>query len=162
MTDIVKVLSSPLWWLSVIFAGFAVNIAAAYAKPFVDRFLSAISRRYRTWSVDRKERITNVSLYLLEHPQEAADLRGQVLHLTLKMVLAIAAGLFFTQTLKFVAETSNLMWQAYLWLKILIYFSATMWTIILFRHYLLLASILKDYDSSVYSAADRFRSKKYD
>ena len=83
MTDIVKVLSSPFWWLSVIFAGFAVNISAAYAKPFVDRFLSAISRRYRTWSVDRKERISKVSFYLLEHPQEAADLRGQVLHLTL-------------------------------------------------------------------------------
>ena len=162
MNDILKALSTPLWWLSVIIAGFAVNIAAAYAKPLLDRFLSSISSRYKAWSTDRKERIGKVSFYLLDHPQEAADLRGQVLHLTLKLVLVVAAGLFFTQALEFIAETSNLVWQAYIWLKIFIYFCTAVWAVVLFRRYVLFGAILKDYDNSVYSAADRYQLKKYD
>ena len=162
MKDIVDVLTSPLWWFTAIIAGLLVNILAAYTKPFLDRFLSAISKRYRVWSADRKERIGKVSFYLLEHPDEAADLRGQVVHLTLKMVLAIAAGLFFSQGFEFLAGAVEFTWEAYFWLKIVIYFTVTLITIVLFQRYRLLASILKDYDSSIYSAVDRFRKKKYD
>ena len=92
MNEIVEAISSPVWWASVVVAGFLVNIIAAYAKPVVDRLLSAMSGRYRVWSEDRKQRIGKVSYYLLEHPQEASDLRGQVLHLTLKMLLVIVSG----------------------------------------------------------------------
>lgn len=155
-------MTSPLWWFTAIIAGFLVNILAAYAKPIVDRLLSSVSKRYSVWSTDRKERIGRVSYYLLNHPQEAADLRGQVLHLTLKMVLAVAAGLFFTQGFEFLSRAVDFPWEAYLWLKIVIYFTVTLITIILFRRYRLLATILRDYDASIYSADDRFREQKYD
>lgn len=162
MIDIFDTMTSPVWWFTVVLTSFAVNIIAAYTKPFLDNFLSSISDRYKAWSTDRKKRIGKVSYYLLEHPQEASDLRGQVVHLTLKIILVIAIGLFSIQVVDFMDETTGAGLRTYIWLKIVIYFCATSTTMALFKKYILLSSILKDYDKSVYSASDRYRLKKYE
>lgn len=161
MNSIIDTLASPLWWLTAIISGLAVNILAAYIKPVLDKLLSSISKTYRKWSLDRKERVGKVAYYLLENPQELADLRGQVIHLTLKMILTITAGLFLSLGLEFIIEVSTIKEEAYLWLKIIIYFITSLITIYLFQKYRILALILKDCDVSVYSAADRYKLKKY-
>jgi len=78
------------------------------------------------------------------------------------MVLVIAAGLFFSQGFEFLAGAVEFTWEVYIWMKIAVYFTFTLITIVLFRRYRLLALILKDHDDAIYSAADRYRKKKYD
>jgi len=43
MDELIKQLSSPGWWLSVVVAGIGINLASAYLKPLVDRVLGRTS-----------------------------------------------------------------------------------------------------------------------
>jgi uncharacterized membrane protein len=43
MAELLDSLRSPTWWISVVVAGFIVNLLAAYAKPWTDRATAAIS-----------------------------------------------------------------------------------------------------------------------
>jgi hypothetical protein len=47
MDRIWKELGNPVWWFSVVAAGLALNIAAAYLKTWLDKLLSGLSRTFR-------------------------------------------------------------------------------------------------------------------
>jgi hypothetical protein len=47
MNDFFRDLISPGWWLGVVVVSFLVNLATAYAKPFIDRSTARISDRKR-------------------------------------------------------------------------------------------------------------------
>ena len=45
MNDFSRDLKSPGWWLGVVVVSFLINLAAAYAKPIIDRFFARMSER---------------------------------------------------------------------------------------------------------------------
>jgi hypothetical protein len=45
MDDFFHNLASPGWWLGVVVVSFLINLAAGYAKPFIDRSLARFSDR---------------------------------------------------------------------------------------------------------------------
>ena len=47
MNDFFLNLKSPGWWLGVVIVSFLINLASAYAKPFIDRCMAQISDRRR-------------------------------------------------------------------------------------------------------------------
>jgi hypothetical protein len=47
MKDFFFDLKSPGWWLSVVVVSFLINLASAYAKPFIDRCMAHVSGRRR-------------------------------------------------------------------------------------------------------------------
>ncbi len=46
MEEIGQALVSPAWWLSVVAAGIAVNLLAAFLKPRVDDALTSVSKKW--------------------------------------------------------------------------------------------------------------------
>jgi hypothetical protein len=74
--EIVKVLSSPAWWISVVVVGIAVNIVSAYLKPYLDSRLSRFSGWWRVRSEKQKalRRATIDRLRRSEHEQLLASL----------------------------------------------------------------------------------------
>ncbi|PYL72361.1 MAG: hypothetical protein DMF26_16830 [Verrucomicrobia bacterium] len=47
MKDFFFNLKSPGWWLGVVVVSFLINLASAYAKPFIDRCMARVSDRRR-------------------------------------------------------------------------------------------------------------------
>ena len=47
MNDFFHNLASPGWWFGVVIVSFLINLAAAYAKPIIDRAFSKLSERRR-------------------------------------------------------------------------------------------------------------------
>ena len=47
MKDFFFDLKSPGWWLGVVVVSFLINLASAYAKPFIDRCMANVSDRRR-------------------------------------------------------------------------------------------------------------------
>ena len=56
MVEFFKQLESPSWWLTVVFAGFLVNLAASYLKPLFDKVISKLSSKYRSQRKEAKDR----------------------------------------------------------------------------------------------------------
>lgn len=46
---------SPVWWISVVFAGLFVSLSASYVKEFLDSFFEKISQRKRELNVELKK-----------------------------------------------------------------------------------------------------------
>ena len=61
MDEIVNNLSSPAWWIGVVFVGIFISLLAAYLKPFVDGTLAKLSthwkKRIEKHETKRKEKI---------------------------------------------------------------------------------------------------------
>ncbi len=53
MDEIKGVLTSPVWWISVVVAGILINITASYLRTVLDARLSRMSRRWRVKSQQR-------------------------------------------------------------------------------------------------------------
>jgi hypothetical protein len=47
LQNVIDDISKPSWWLSVIIAGFLVNLLSAYAKPVLDKSLARYSHSRR-------------------------------------------------------------------------------------------------------------------
>ena len=54
MQNIIEVLSSPLWWFTVVIVGIIVNLIASYMKSKLDVFFGGISKWWLTKSNERK------------------------------------------------------------------------------------------------------------
>jgi hypothetical protein len=89
MTDFFLNLKSPGWWLGVVVVSFVINLAAAYAKPTIDRCLARLSDRRR-----KKLELANTDL---ERQAEITQRRpdGLVL-LALEELTLVLAALFCT------------------------------------------------------------------
>lgn len=77
MGNLMKNFTSLYWWLTVVMAGIAINLASSYLKPLVDRRLSVASAWWRTKTerqkAERKEFIRR--LCESEHEQILASFR---------------------------------------------------------------------------------------
>lgn len=55
MEGLLDELSKPVWWVSVVVAGFLINLLSAYLKTSLDRFLAHLSARTRRQQTARAE-----------------------------------------------------------------------------------------------------------
>jgi hypothetical protein len=55
MSDFKTTLSSPLWWISVVVVGMLINLASAYLKPLIDKFLFKVSLSWRRRTARQRE-----------------------------------------------------------------------------------------------------------
>jgi hypothetical protein len=54
LNEIVTELTKPVWWVSVVFAGIAINLLSAYLKNTLDQVLTRASVSWRNRSVARQ------------------------------------------------------------------------------------------------------------
>lgn len=87
------------WWLGVVAVGIALNLVSAYLKPWLDRRVSSVSKRWGERSRQRREQRAQLVMYLRDHPDEqlhvlADEMRcrfGTILHLVIAMALLVIA-----------------------------------------------------------------------
>jgi hypothetical protein len=89
MKDFFLNLKSPGWWLGVVVVSFLINLASAYAKPFIDRYMAQIS--------DRRRKKLEIAKNDLEREAEITERRPDgVVLVTLEELKFILAALFCT------------------------------------------------------------------
>jgi hypothetical protein len=86
-------LTSPIWWISVVVVGLAVNLASAYLKPRLDALLLRSSSRWRSRSAER----------LARRRQAVDELRSNEKHLAFAYLRVISARLEGVQHFAFSA-----------------------------------------------------------
>lgn len=90
LTEIINELSKPIWWVSVVIAGIAINLISSYLKGALDKKLSGASSWWRSRS-DTRRRAWEIRLQRLKSSSEerrqaeASEIRNrlQSLHLLL-------------------------------------------------------------------------------
>jgi hypothetical protein len=66
MEQLIEELTSLKFWVAVVFVGIVINIISAYAKPLIDRSISAISENYRSKITEKAEEETVLFKALVE------------------------------------------------------------------------------------------------
>ena len=69
MEEVINLLSSPVWWFSVVLVGIAINILASYIKPKVDNLFSSSSSWWRNRS-EKQKSIYKKQLEELKHNEK--------------------------------------------------------------------------------------------
>jgi flagellar biosynthesis protein FliP len=105
MNDFFLNLKSPGWWLGVVVVSFLINLASAYAKPFIDRCMAQIS--------DRRRKKLEIAKNELEREAEITERKPDgVVLVTLEELKFVLAALLCTSfcilILVFVALPSSL------------------------------------------------------
>jgi flagellar biosynthesis protein FliP len=105
MNDFFLNLKSPGWWLGVVVVAFLINLASAYAKPFIDRCMAQIS--------DRRRKKLEIAKNDLEREAEITERKPDgVVLVTLEELKFVLAALLCTSfcilILVFVALPSSL------------------------------------------------------
>ena len=49
-----KLVSDPGWWVTAVFVGLIVSVAAGFLKDAISRLLASFSKRFRTWRSTRR------------------------------------------------------------------------------------------------------------
>ena len=70
MDKLSDVLTSPVWWFTVVIAGIAINIISIYIKKSLDERLSTISSWWRNRSEKRKAEFEDLVQRLVNDPRE--------------------------------------------------------------------------------------------
>ena len=156
MDELIKQLSSPIWWVSVIVAGFLVNLFAAYAKPIIDKIVSRYSKARRDRVEDHKRRLDGTIDYLLDNPSEVMDLKLDVITTIMQIILSSAFAIFVTQLLDMLMKLGYFHWEIGTLLKIIIYLIFSVRIIMSVRKYFLLKRILNAYLHVVHTVESRF------
>ena len=94
MDKLSDALTSPVWWLSVVIAGIAINVISAYLKTSLDERLSSLSSRWRNRSEKRKAEFHSFVLRLADDPQEQILASFGVLRLGIFQVCFLIFGMF--------------------------------------------------------------------
>lgn len=102
MEDFAKQIASPVWWISTVVVAFLVNIAAAQAKPFFERFVARWSKRRAQRIEEQETREDAVVDYVIENPQRLVDLRTDATFTALQMLIAFSIAVFWTSFFRFV------------------------------------------------------------
>jgi hypothetical protein len=97
MSEFIKALTSPAWWISVVVVGILINLASAYVKHFLDKRLAKGSTwwRNRTEKQVAERRTLIETLKSSEHEQLLASLddiryRSRALYMMLFGVFMMA------------------------------------------------------------------------
>ena len=56
MSELLKYLASPVWWITVVVFGIIINLASDYLKPLIDRNISKVWHSYRIKVNKKSER----------------------------------------------------------------------------------------------------------
>ena len=70
MEKLSDVLTSPVWWVTVVVAGIAINVISAYLKTSLDQRLSGLSSWWRNRSIKRKAAFDAFVRRLADDPRE--------------------------------------------------------------------------------------------
>jgi hypothetical protein len=102
MDDLPKLIASPAWWVSTIVVAFLVNIAAAYAKPAVDRLVGSWSSKRKTRVEEEQKRDEAVVMFLIDNPHRLFDIRTDATYTALRIILALSLAVFWTSAVRFI------------------------------------------------------------
>src|ERR1051325_11198920 len=94
MKQLLKDIASFYWWLTAVFLALGINLAAAYAKPLIDRFAAKVSKR---WSDQRQRKNSEREqwiAYLAKDPTEMVVIAYMALQLM--VMAALFCGLTFS------------------------------------------------------------------
>lgn len=87
MQSVIDDFSRPSWWVSVMIAGFIVNLLSAYAKPALDKVIARYSKtRRRRLEIKQKERAN----LIMEMASNKIDFVESQLDVVLSMLLCVA------------------------------------------------------------------------
>lgn len=70
MDNLSEILTSPVWWITVVITGIAINVVSAYLKTSLDERISNISAWWRNRSEKRKAEFERDIQELVDDPQE--------------------------------------------------------------------------------------------
>lgn len=108
MENIVEELSSPVWWVTVVIAGFLINVIAAFVFKKLDNSFSNFSSRFREMSEQRRserdQRVEHLrndykSLYLISLDE---------IRYRLRMVQGVVLGVFIFVFVEFASVRLNI------------------------------------------------------
>jgi len=63
-------ISSPTWWIGVVFVGIILNILSAYLKPCIDKYLGQLSNKWKKRIELQQQRIIETQEELKDRPHE--------------------------------------------------------------------------------------------
>lgn len=160
MNDLLTELSRPSWWVSVVVAGFLVNLVAAYAKPLVDRLAGYYSASRRQRLADKQRRLDRAVSYLLKNPAELVDLKLESILVVLKATIASAMAVLLVQFLEALVG----FFYAFSFLRIIlvpVYCVAAVFIMAKVRYYFRLRPMLRAYAKAAHTIANRFESDEF-
>ncbi|TVL98846.1 MAG: hypothetical protein CV087_20185 [Candidatus Brocadia sp. WS118] len=95
MKKILEVLTSPVWWVSVVIAGILINLVSSYLKGIIDTHLSRFSAARREQGErKRAERKTAVEQLRKNEHQEVMATLAEMRH-RLRAIFYLLGGVFF-------------------------------------------------------------------
>ena len=99
MNAIVSNLRDPSWWFTAIFVTIIAGVASGFLKEKIERLISSLSSRYKSWASAGAEARENVVRVLAENPQFLAlayigVVAGLLIHV-LAVIMYFVTILFF-------------------------------------------------------------------
>jgi hypothetical protein len=94
MNDLIEILSSPIWWFSVVVVGILINLISAYLKSPIDKNLSKVSTWWRQRTEQQKVREQEFINRLINDQHEQVMASNRVLDLHLDSIYSLALGIF--------------------------------------------------------------------
>jgi len=109
MNAILNDLLNPSWWISVVVAGFIVNLLSSYTKPGIDKVWSEFSATRRKKLEEETAEFQQEIKKLLDEPSKIYDVKLDVIYYNIRAIihmLVILAG-FITSSFVFNALSQN-------------------------------------------------------
>jgi spore maturation protein SpmA len=99
MNAILSNLRDPSWWFTAIFVTIIAGVASGFLKEKIEKLISSLSSRYRSWASARAEARENVVRVLAENPQfltlaYTSVVAGLLIHV-LAVIMYLVTTLFF-------------------------------------------------------------------
>jgi hypothetical protein len=108
MGELIKQMSTPAWWISVVIVGVLVNIFSDYLKLGLDRFFGRFSDKRKHADEREKILIEKEVQELLDTPLKVIDVRVAILEAELRSTSSVLS--------IFIINSTN----SFLWLEILL------------------------------------------
>jgi len=99
MNAILSNLRDPSWWFTAIFVTILAGVASGFLKEKIEKLISSLSSRYKSWASARAEARENVVRMLAENPQFLTltyinVVAGLLIHV-LAVIMYLVTTLFF-------------------------------------------------------------------
>ena len=99
MESILSNLHDPSWWFTAIFVTIIAGVASGFLKEKVEKLISCLSSRYKSWALSKAEARENFVRVLAENPQfltlvYIGVVAGLLIHV-LAVIMYLVAILFF-------------------------------------------------------------------
>lgn len=161
MEEIMKYLTNPVWWITVVFVSFLLNVLAAYFKNFLDNLISKVSESRKKRIDNDNEKMEKLIDYLLDNHSEVTDLRLDIIIAVLKVILITAISIIVILSIDIILLFFTLPENTYFIYKFLSYLIFSYLIISRIRDYFFLRNVLVQYNKCVHTISSRFKKDEF-